>query len=235
MERFGTPTVAQLAAVAAKNYRNALKNPEAQASSALSVDDILNSQIVADPTTLGMCALHGDNACAMILASEDVAKEISDKPIWLTGMAISSYPTHRAGPDTIGRMRGTEIAARKAYRMAGIESPLGSVDLAQVHDLISGTEILAYEELGFCEPGAGGRLVSEGIVERDGALPVNVDGGRIACGHADAGSGAYAACEIVRQLREEAGERQVAIRRGKAILQCIDGYASSSSVTVLEI
>ena len=234
MEKYGTPTPEQLAKVSVKNYNNAYLNPEAQLHEKVTVDDVLNSRIFAWPTTTRMCCLMSDGACALVLASEEKAKEITDKPIWITGIATSSYAIHRAKPDTIGRMPGTKIAAQKAYKMAGIKKPIDELDLIQVHDLITGTEILAYEELGLCELGEGGRLVDEGIVERGGKVPSNLDGGRVACGHVGGVSGAYGICEIVRQLREEAGERQISIRNGRGLMQCIEGQASLSAVAILE-
>lgn len=234
MEKYGGPTPEQLAKVSVKNYNNAYTNPEAQLHQKVTVDDVLNSRIFAWPTTTRMCCLISDGACAMILASEEKAKEITDKPIWITGIATSSYAIHRAQAHTIGRMPGTQIAAQRAYKMAEIKKPIDELDLIQVHDLITGTEILAYEELGLCELGGGGRLVDEGIVERDGKVPANVDGGRVACGHVGGVSGAYGVCEIVRQLREEAGDRQIRIKSGRGLMQCIEGQASMSGVTILE-
>jgi acetyl-CoA acetyltransferase len=235
MEKFGGPTLEQLAKVSVKNYDNAYTNPEAQLHRKVTIDDVLNSRIIAWPTTALMCCLYGDQACAMILASEDKAKELSDRPIWITGVGLSSHATQRAEAESIGRMLGTNLAAKKAYKMAGIKKPIDELDLIQVHDLIAGTEIMAYEELGLCELGEGGRLVDDGIVNRGGKLPANVDGGRIACGHVGGVSGAYAVCEIVRQLREEAGtDRQIRIKNGRGLMQCIDGHASLTSVSVFQ-
>jgi acetyl-CoA acetyltransferase len=234
IERHGGPTLRQLAKVSVKNYRNAYDNPEAQLHQRVTEDDVLNSRIIAWPTTTRMCCLYSDGAAALILASEEKAREITDTPIWITGTGMSSHAVHRAEADNIGRMLGTEIAARAAYRMAGITNPIEELDVVQVQDLITGCEIIAYEELGLCGPGEGGRLVDEGIVERDGKLPVNVDGGRIACGHVGGVSGAYAACEIVRQLREECGERQVRLRTGRGLMQCIEGHASMTGVSIFE-
>jgi acetyl-CoA C-acetyltransferase len=234
MERYGSPTPEQLAKVSVKNYNNAYTNPEAQLHQKVTVEDVLNSRIFSWPTTTRMCCLISDGACAMILASEEKAREITDKPIWISGIATSSYAIHRAEPDTIGRMPGTKIAAQRAYKMAGIKKPIDELDMIQVHDLITGTEILAYEELGLCEPGEGGRLVDEGVVERDGKVPSNLDGGRVACGHVGGVSGAYGACEIVRQLREEAGPRQIRIRNGRGVMQCIEGNAALHAVAVFE-
>jgi acetyl-CoA C-acetyltransferase len=234
MEKYGGPTPEQLAKVSVKNYNNAYTNPEAQLHQKVTVDDVLNSRIFAWPTTTRMCCLISDGACAMILASEEKAKEITDKPIWISGIATSSYAIHRAQADTIGRMPGTQMASQKAYKMAGITKPIEELDLIQVHDLVTGTEILAYEELGLCELGEGGRLVDEGVVERGGKVPSNLDGGRVACGHVGGVSGAYGVCEIVRQLREEAGDRQIPIKNGRGLMQCIEGQASLTGVAVLE-
>ncbi len=235
IEKFGGPTLSQLAKVSVKNYNNAYTNPEAQIRRKVTEDDVLNSRIIAWPTTAMMCCLYSDQACAMVLASEEKAKELTDKPVWISGISTSSFSTSRATADTIGRLLGTNIAAKRAYAMAGIKKPIEELDLIQVHDLIVGTEIMAYEELGLCELGQGGRLVEEGIVDRGGKLPANTDGGRIACGHVGGVSGAYAACEVVRQLREEAGaERQVKIKHGRGLVQAIDGHGSMNGVAVLQ-
>lgn len=234
IERYGGPTSEQLARVSVKNYDNAYANPEAQLHQKVTVEDVLKSRIISWPTTTRMSCLYSDGACAMVLASEDKAREITDKPIWIAGTATSSYAIARGDPDGVGRMPGTGIAAQRAYKMAGVKRPLDELDLIQVHDLITGTEILAYEELGLCELGQGGRLVDEGVTERGGKVPANVDGGRIACGHVGGVSGAYGACEIVRQLREEAGDRQIRVRNGRGVMQCIDGHASLTGVTVFE-
>jgi acetyl-CoA acetyltransferase len=234
MERYGSPTPEQLARISVKNYDNAYDNPEAQLHQKVSAEDILKSRIISWPTTTRMSCLMSDGACALILASEDKAKEITDKPIWISGCATSTYNLARAEPHSVGRMLGTQIAAQRAYKMAGVTKPIDQLDLIQVHDLITGTEILAYEELGLCEIGQGGRLVDEGVTERGGKVPANVDGGRIACGHVGGVSGAYGACEIVRQLREEAGPRQIRVKNGRGLMQCIDGHGSMTGVTVLE-
>ncbi len=234
IDRYGGPTPEQLAKVSVKNYGNAYTNPEAQLHQKVTVDDVLNSRIIASPTTARMCCLYSDGACAMVLASEDKAKEITDKPVWISGTATSSYSLVRGDRESVGRMMGTHLAAQRAYKMAGIKNPIDELDLIQVHDLITGVEILAYEELGLCEPGQGGRMVDEGLVERNGKIPANVDGGRVACGHVGGVSGAYASAEIVRQLREESGDRQIRVKNGRGLMQCIDGHASLSSVTVFE-
>jgi acetyl-CoA acetyltransferase len=234
IEKYGGPTLSQLAKVSVKNYAHAFDNPEAQIRRKVTEDDVLNSRIIAWPTTALMCCLYSDQAAAMVLACEDKAKELTDKPVWISGIATSSISTARATAESIGRMHGTRIAGERAYRMAGIKKPIEELDLIQVHDLIVGTEILAYEELGLCQLGEGGRLVDEGVVMRGGKVPSNLDGGRIACGHVGGVSAAYAACKVVEQLREEAGARQTRIRSGKGLVQAIDGHGSMNGVAILE-
>ena len=234
MENYGSPTLEQLARVSVKNHRNALVNPDAQLKMELSIEDVLNSRIIAWPTTMYQCCLYSDSAAALILASEEKAKEITDKPIWISGIAECGYPSMRFEDTTLGRITGLDMAARKAYAMAGIKDPINELDVAEIHDLISGVEILSYEELGFCKSGKGGELVEEGVVEKSGALPVNPTGGRVAAGHVGGVSAAYSAATVVRQLREEAGPIQVPISKGKGLVDSMDGYGSICGVAILE-
>lgn len=234
MEKYGSPTLEQLARVSVKNHKNALVNPEAQLKIELSVEDVLNSRIIAWPTTMYQCCLYSDSAAALILASEEKAKEITDKPIWISGIAECSYPSMRFEDSSLGRITGLDMAARKAYAMAGIKNPMNELDVAEIYDLISGVEILSYEELGFCGRGEGGRLIEEGIVEKSGTLPVNPTGGRVAAGHVGGVSAAYSTATVVRQLKEEAGTIQVPIRRGKGLVDCMDGYGSICGVAILQ-
>jgi len=217
-----------------KNHKNALANPEAQLKIELTVEDVLNSRIIAWPTTKYQCCLYSDSAAALILASEEKAREMTDKPIWLSGIAECSYPTMRFEEKNLGRIDALEASARKAYAMAGIKDPVNELDVAEVYDLISGVEILSYEELGFCERGKGGKLVDEGLVEMSGKLPVNPTGGRVAAGHVGGVSAAYSAATVVRQLREEAGPIQGPIHSGKGLVDCMDGYGSICGVAILE-
>ena len=230
--KYGAPTPEQLAKVVIKNRTHALANSEAQNLTPVTIDDILSSQMIASPITSLMCAQRSDGACGLILASEDRARDMTDKPIWISGTATSSYANNRAEPEHLGRLIGTHMAARKAYKMAGVSDATREFDLAQIHDLVSGIEIAACEELGLCAPGEAGDCLDKGEFNFGSRIPVNVDGGRIGCGHAPGVSGLYAACEIVRQLREEAGARQVPLKNGRGVLQCTDSHGGMNSVSV---
>jgi acetyl-CoA acetyltransferase len=234
INKFGGPTEEQLAKVSVKNHKNALVNPNAQLKVDLSVEDVMYSRIIAWPTTLYECCLMSDGAAALVLASEDKAKEISDNPIWISGIMTSTYNTNMLKEDSLGRIPGINTAAGKAYDMAGIKDPKTELDVAEVHDLISGLEIMMYEELGFCELGKGGTLIDDGTVEKSGSLPVNPSGGRVACGHVASVSGVSSTGDVVRQLRETAGGIQVPIRSGKGLVESNCGNAQLCAVAILE-
>ena len=234
IEKYGTPTPEQLAKASVKNHKNALTNPEAQLKVDLSIDDVMHSRIIAWPTTLYQCCLYSDCAAALILASEEKAKEITDKPVWISGTAVSTYYPGRYEADNLGRMVTVEESGRRAYKMAGIKDPLNDLDVMEVHDLATGCEILMYEELGLCRPGDGGNLIDEGVTEKEGLLPVNPSGGRVAAGHVAGVSGIYSAATVVRQLREEAGTMQVPIRSGRGLVESKDGLSGLIGISVLE-
>lgn len=234
MEKYGTPTTEQVAKVSVKNHNNAFVNPNAQLRVELTADDVLGSRVIAWPTTLYECALYSDGAAALIFASGEKAKAISSKPIWIRGIAVSDYPLHRIEPASLGRLPGVAEAARNAYRMAQIENPRKELDVIELDDLISGIEVITYEELGLCPMGEGGSLVDQGIVEKTGSLPVNLSGGRVACGHVEGVSEVSSTCDMVLQLREEAGSIQAPIRKGRGLVESVCGAGSFSTVTILE-
>ena len=236
MERYGTPTVEQLAKAALKNHRNARLNPYAQLKLDLTLGDILNSRIIAWPTTMYECCGFAECAAAMVLVSERVAGRMAKRPVWIAGVGTSVEAVLQDGDgENYGRVPAIRRSGEAAYTMAGVTKPREELDVAEVHDIFSGLEIMAYEELGLCAPGEGGRLVDEGVTERTGPLPVNPSGGRIACGHIAGVSEIFSLCEVTRQLREEAGERQVAIRRGRGLVSTVGGQSANiAAALVLE-
>ena len=133
----------------------------------------------------------------------------------------------------LGRIPCQDIATKKAYDFARVKEPLNELDVVELHDLLSGVEIISYEELGLCKLGEGGRLIDEGITERDGLLPVNPSGGMIGNGHATGASGVSRVGEVALQLRGEAGKRQVKIRHGRGLISCIGGPAISQCCSIV--
>ena len=206
MHEYGT-TREQLLEVAVKNHYYGARNDKALFRKEITLEKALASDPVASPFQVYDCCANADGAACLILAEEDEAKRISDQVVWLDGVgcATASMSVLRR-PDLTGLPSARE-AARQAYDMAGVTAK--DVKVAEVHDCFTIAEIMAYEDLGFCEKGKGGAFISDRQAWIGGSTPVNVDGGLKAKGHPIGATGVSMAYEIVRQLRGECGERQV--------------------------
>ncbi|WP_066272055.1 thiolase family protein [Hydrogenophaga palleronii] len=233
IDRFGAPTEEQMAKVSVKNHGNALSNPLAQSGLDLTVEDVMKSRRVAGPIKFYDCCLYSEGAAALVLASEERARQLSPNPIWIEGVGSSNRRSYMPDHDELGRLVCQHIGAQRAYQMAGIRNPMAELDFIETHDLLSGIELISYAELGLCAPGDGGRLIDEGVTLKSGALPVNPSGGMIGCGHVAGCSGISRIGEITRQLRGEAGGTQVPIRNGKALFSAIGGPAISQSCSIV--
>ena len=207
MDKYGT-TEEQLAKVAVKNHSYAVKNPKAMFQKPITLDDVLTSRMIASPLKRYDCCANSDGAACLILASEEKAKKITDTPVWVAGLGLGSASmtlTHRELPLT---SFGCAVeAARQAYKMAAVKPE--DIDVAEVHDCFTITEIVNYEDLGFCGRGEGGKLVEEEQTYVGGKIPVNIDGGLLAKGHPVGATGASQIRTLVQQLRGEARETQV--------------------------
>jgi acetyl-CoA C-acetyltransferase len=225
MHEFGT-TERQLAAVSVKNHGNAMHNPYAQFPAELTIEDVLNSEMVADPLKrLDICVMS-DGAATAILASEEMAFKLTDKPIRITGvgtgtdaMRLSDRPSgevillnHERAEDYedlkypgVHSFRGGRVAAKEAYGMAGIENPMEQLDFVELHDAFTSSEIQTYEDLGLCKYGEGGTFVESGAANLDGRMPVNPSGGLLACGHPVGASGLMQSVFALWQLQGTIG------------------------------
>lgn len=203
MRRHGT-TREQMAKVAAKSHWFGARNPYAQFRRELRPSEILAAPVVADPLTVPMCAPVGDGAAALVLLSSAAAKRLPDQRP--RPQVRASVLRSAAAPEA-GEPPAAQRAAAAAYDSAAIGP--SEIDVAEVHDATAPAEILAYEELGFCEPGEGGRLVDEGVTSAAGRLPVNPSGGLVSRGHPVAATGIAQLVELTWQLQGRAGERQV--------------------------
>jgi len=207
MAKYGT-TEEQLAAVSVKNHHYGALNPYAHMRKEITLETALNSFVVADPLKLYDCCLISDGAAAILLASEDVARRLRKDPIWVRGLGLGTGSVALAQREALTSLEGTVEAARQAYEMSGTGPK--DIDVAVVHDCFTIAEIIAYEDLGFCARGAGGRWIEDRQPYIGGELPVNVDGGLKSKGHPIGTTGVSMAYEIVKQLRGEAEEgRQV--------------------------
>ncbi len=205
METYGT-TLEQIALVSVKNRRNALLNPRCHLKKALSVEEVLNSPMIADPLTRNMCCPNSDGAAAVILASERVARQYTGKPVEIAASVINSGKRTRYGiVDTESEM--SIRAANRAYELAGIGPR--EVDVCETHDPFSIAEIIHYEDLGFCGKGEGGRFVQEGRSQIGGDVAVSPSGGLLARGHPLGATGVAQIAELFWQLRGEAEDYQV--------------------------
>ncbi len=234
LKKYGNPTPQQAARFSEMCHLNGVSNPEAQLKQEMTAAEILQSRIIAAPTTQYQCCLYSDCAAALVVVSERMAKQIAASPVWISGISVSSFPATRLMPETVGRIIGLNIASKKAYEMAGVKDPIKDFDICETYDLISAGGVISLEELGICDLGQGGRLVDSGILGADGILPVNVSGGRVACGHVGGVSDIYSAAFVANQLRERSEAHQVKIDGGRGLVASHDEFGAFSGAAVLQ-
>lgn len=207
MHRYGI-TPEQCAQVVVKSYKNAKNNPYAQKSSRFTVEEVLNSKMLISPIRALDCkASPSDGACAMILASEEKAKKLTDKPVWIEGIG-NCYDAHYLGDRELADCDALITAAKRAYNMAGITDPRHEISLAEISTEYSYQELLWTEGLGFCGRGEGGKFIEQGMSKMDGGLPINPSGGMLP-GNPPMVVGMVRVAEAFLQLRGEAEARQV--------------------------
>jgi acetyl-CoA C-acetyltransferase len=232
MHRYGT-TRDQMAQVAVKNHDNGSKNPYAQYPMKVTLDQVKNAVMIADPLTILDCSPITDGAAAAIICPAEMARKLGKGPVVRvagSGQATDMIALHQR--KEITHLRAAEVAAKKAYEMAGVGPD--EVDLAEVHDCFTIAEICAIEALGFVDKGKGGPATEKGETALGGRIPINTSGGLKSKGHPVGATGVAQICEITEQLRGESGERQVeGARRGLA--QNMGGTCASATVHILEV
>jgi acetyl-CoA C-acetyltransferase len=216
-------TLREIAQVAVKNHAHAALNPYAHFPNAVSLDEVMDSRLVAEPLRLLHCCPISDGAAAVVLTSAPRAVRIAGIGQGTDTLAVR----HR---QTLTRFRATQAAAAAAYAMAGFGP--GRVDFAEVHDAFAPFELISLEDLGLVPPGKAGAATVDGETARDGRLPVNPSGGLKARGHPLAATGLAQVVECVWQLTGSAGERQV--NGHVALAHSIGGLATNNWVTLLE-
>jgi acetyl-CoA acetyltransferase len=225
-----------LAKVAAKNYRNGVRNPNAFRRKPISEEEILESRMLNYPLTQYMFCSPDEGAAAAVLCRADLAREYTSTPIYLRATALrtrryGAFEVHASWAAVDRDAAPTVYASRAAYEAAGIGPE--DVDVIQLQDTDAGAEVIHMAENGFCEDGEQEKLIAEGAAEIRGPMPVNTDGGLIANGEPIGASGLRQIHEIVLQLRGAAGDRQVAgtPRVGYAQLYGAPGTAGVSILT----
>jgi len=230
MARYGT-TEEDLARVAVKAHKYASKNPLAQFQKEITLEKALSSQVVSWPLKLYDACPISDGSAAVILASGEVARKLSDTPVWIKGIGFSSDSANLSKRGDYVGLGATVDASRRAYSAAKV-SPR-DVDVATCHDCFTIAELMAYEDLGFCQKGEGAKLIREGQTEIGGRIPVNLDGGLKAKGHPVGATGVSMTVEISKQLRGEAGNRQAPIKNGVGLVHNVGGTGHYCYVTIL--
>jgi len=232
MHKYGT-TREQLAQVSVKNHDNGSLNPLAQFPQKITVEHVMNSVMIADPLRILDCSPITDGAAAAILCSLDMAKKISKKPLVKiigSGNATDTIALHSR--EDLTEIGSTKIAGKKAFKMSGKKPE--DIDLAEVHDCFTIAEICVIEALGLVEKGKGGKATEDGLTALDGKIPINTSGGLKSKGHPVGATGVAQVCEIVKQLRGEAGDRQVKNAR-VGLTQNMGGSGGSSVIHIMEV
>ena len=200
-------TEKDLALIRLKAAKYGALNEKAVYRKGLELEQCLTADVVASPLKRFDCCANADGSSCIIMASAEKAKEISKKPVWILGLGSATASLTMTGRDTLYGLSCAREAAKQAYEMAGVGPQ--DIDVAEVHDCFTIAELMAYENLGFAEPGKGVELIREGETYIGGKIPVNVDGGLLSKGHPIGATGGSQIRTIVLQLRDEAGDIQV--------------------------
>ena len=225
-------TEEQCAKVVVKNLGNALFNPYAHVRKRVTVDDVLNSDVVSDPLKALECAPKSEGVASILLAAEDKAKKLTDKPVWVKGFGTSMDHFNLGDRDLLnGQLK---IAAGRAYKMAGIRNPKKEIDVAEICEPYAFQELLWCEKLGLCGDGEGGKLIDSGVTQMHGASPVNPSGGVLAM-NPYVSRGLYRLIESAMQISGTAGEHQVDKKVKTALAHGTHGFAGQChSLVILE-
>jgi len=206
MHRYGT-TEKQMAMVAVKNHYHGSLNPKAQMQKEITLENAMSSRTVAWPLKLYDCSLITDGASCLILTKPELAEKFTDNPVHIIGSGQASDTIGLYERESYTSLRAAKMAATSAYDMAGVKPE--DIDAAEVHDCFTKSEIIAYEDLGFCKPSEGGKLIDSGETKLGGRIPVNTSGGLKAKGHPVGATGTGQAYEMYLQLTGQADRRQV--------------------------
>ncbi len=230
MHQYGT-TREQLAMIPVQCHENASYNPYAQLRNRITVEQVINAPMVADPLTLLDCSPMSDGAAAVILAPMEIAKKYTDTPIKISASTAATEYVSLHSREDITTSRANVVAARRAYKMAKKEPK--DIDILEVHDAFSIIALIALEDLGFAPKGQGGRFVEEGGIAPNSDVSFNPSGGLKAKGHPVGATGVGQVVEIVHQLRKESKGLQVDGEVGMA--HNVGGTASTVFIHILEV
>lgn len=228
MKQYGTKKE-HLGVVSIKNRRNAEKNPNAQFQQGITEEEYMNAKHIVQPLSLFDCCPITDGAAGIILATEERAKELTDKPlVYIRGTGQASVNNMSANMPSWTTWEALKIAAQEAYRKSKV-SPQ-DINVAMTHDCFTISEIIEMEDLGFCEKGEGGSFVADGQTDFGGKVPVNTDGGLLGCGHPFGGTGIRQGIEVMKQLRGDATQQVEGATTG--LTHNLSGFIAAHTVLV---
>ena len=229
MHKYGA-TEEDLARIAVKNRGNGALNPKAHFQKPITLEEALNARFIAWPLKLYDCCPITDGASLLVLTKPRIARKFTDTPVYIIGQgyACESILASEKDYDAVRFVANVE-ASKEAYKMAGLKPR--NIDFAEVHDCFTIAELIAYEDLGFCEKGEGAKMIREGTVEREGKIPINTSGGLISRGHPVGATGVCQLHEVYLQLTGQAGNRQLmGVKVG--LTSNIGGIGASAVVTI---
>ncbi len=221
---------AQAAQVVAKNRANGLKNELAHLQSRVTVEEVTKSKPVSYPLKMLDLPPWSDGACALVLASDDIAKKAKGPCAWVSGFGWAS-DTYYSGDKDLAELESLSLAANQAYKMAGVSNPSKDIDVAEIHDITSFHELMEYEALGFCPQGKGGKYLESGATAVGGDIPVNPSGGCLS-------SNPYTAVGLIRvaeaalQVMGHAGNHQIPGAK-TALAHGISGLCAQSNCVII--
>jgi len=232
MQTYGI-SKADIARMAVQNKRNAADHPCALLGEAdITVEDVLNSEVLAWPVQRLDVSPVTDGAVAIVLAAEHVARRVTDKPVWVQGVGWALDTAHWTNRD-LAYPRYVEVAARMAYEMAGVKEPRKEIHIAEPYDPFDYKALHHLEGLLLADRGQAPRLVADGVTARDGAMPVCPSGGLLGVGNPIAAAGLMKVAELFWQLRGEAGKRQVPGQPKRGLAQAWGDLMQVGTVVIL--
>jgi acetyl-CoA C-acetyltransferase len=221
-----------IALVAVKNKKNAIDHPSAQLGAEITVKDVLDSEIMAWPVNRLDISPTSDGAACILLAAEHVARRVTEKPIWIDGVGWALDTAYWCTRD-LYYPDYVEVAARQAYKMAGIKEPSKEIHIAEPYDPFTYKELHHIEGLGLCKRGGSVQMLLDGVTQRTGNLPCCPSGGALGVGNPIAATGVMKIIEIFLQLRGEAGKRQVPGRPTCGLAQAWGDLMQVGTVVVM--
>jgi len=222
-----------LARISVKNHHNGTLAPKSFLKREITVEDALNARMISWPFGLYDCAAQTDGAAAAIITRSDLARSFRDDPVLVKAVTVHAGPNPQKDPgNDFLSWKPTATAAQVAYEQAGVDDPRAQIGVAQLHDCFSLTELISYEDLGFCDRGAAKEYIASGHFELGGSLPVNTDGGLKSFGHPTGATGVRMIYENTLQLQGRAEARQVADPK-LALSHNIGGHPTACGIAIL--